>query len=389
MEINKEVIDVIDTNNFKDALLASLYSQVEYLRDELHETNTHIRTLLSIIKDRKPLYEDVAHHTKSENKSKCDMDNNKCDDANEIIDLHTPMDESKHNDIRNSTTLNDISTLVTSIEFPSNESIDFEENKSFSLIQQLQEIRAVKHLEYNDKLANRRVKNVNVSEENYNISKNNNRFTWEKHSSGIASKIMGKMGYKGKGSGKAEDGILEPIKIENTKEIGGKRKKEGYKRMAICILSDSMFNQIDEKRLSSKHDVKVLCHGGCTIECMYSHVPLALQLNPKYIVLNVSTNDSVRKTSDEMLRELSNLKRHIEKALPSCEVIISLPTVRTDDKKANQILKNLIMKLKRSKHRLLDNTNIKAYHLGKKGLHLNNFGTRKLASNIISLIKRL
>ena len=89
MEINKDFIDVMDTNNFKDALLASLYSQVEYLRDELHETNTHIRTLLSIIKDRKPLYE---------------------------------------------------------------------ENKSFSLIQQLQEIRAVKHLEYNDKLANRELK---------------------------------------------------------------------------------------------------------------------------------------------------------------------------------------------------------------------------------------
>ena len=77
---------------------------------------------------------------------------------------------------------------------------------------------------------------------------------------------------------------------------------------------------------------------------------------------------TVWKTSDEILRELSNLKMHIENALPSCEVIISLPTVRTDDKKANQILRNLIMKLKRSEHRLLDNSNIKAYHLDKKGL---------------------
>ena len=135
--------------------------------------------------------------------------------------------------------------------------------------------------------------------------------------------------------------------------------------------------------------MKVICHGGCTIECMYTHVPSALQFKPKYIVLNVSTNDSVWKTSDEILRELSNLKMHIENALPSCEVIISLPTVRTDDKKANQILRNLIMKLKRSEHRLLDNSNIKAYHLDKKGLHLNNYGTRKIASNIISLIKRL
>ena len=52
-------------------------------------------------------------------------------------------------------------------------------------------------------------------------------------------------------------------------------------------------------------------------------------------------------------------------------------------------MSNLIIKLRRSEHRLLDNSNIKAYHLGKKGLHLNKYGTRKIASNIISLIKRL
>ena len=174
-------------------------------------------------------------------------------DNSEIIDLHTPKDGSENNDIQNSTTLEDISTMATSTDYESNESIDFndlylqyvrdtgvEGDKSFSLMQQLQEIRAVKNLEYNDIIVSRRDNNsINVSEENYNTSivtsnnseftsactkntswKNNEQFKWEKHSTGL-SKIMGKMGYKGRGLGKAEDGI-----IENTKEIGRESKKK-------------------------------------------------------------------------------------------------------------------------------------------------------------------
>ena len=43
------------------------------------------------------------------------------------------------------------------------------------------------------------------------------KFTWEKHSSGFASKMLNKMGYKdGKGLGKEENGIKEPIEITKT-----------------------------------------------------------------------------------------------------------------------------------------------------------------------------
>ena len=81
-----------------------------------------------------------------------------------------------------------------------------------------------------------------------------------------------------------------------------------------------MLNQIEEKRLINKYNAKVMCHGGCTIECMYTRVASALRLKPKYIVLNVSTNDSAKKTSDEILRELSNLKRYFENTSLSFDV---------------------------------------------------------------------
>ena len=123
-----------------------------------------------------------------------------------------------------------------------------------------------------------------------------------------------------------------------------------------------MLNRLQDDRLSKKYNVKVLCHGGCPTRCMYSHVKTTLKFKPKYVILNVGINDSIDSISDDILNNLSKLKRHIEKVMPFCEVIISLPTIRVDNKTANQILKNLNLKL-----------NV----------------TREIASNIISLIKRL
>ena len=45
---------------------------------------------------------------------------------------------------------------------------------------------------------------------------------------------------------------------------------EKKKRKLTYIESDSMLNKIDETRLSKMVDVKVRCHGGCTIQGMYS-----------------------------------------------------------------------------------------------------------------------
>ena len=142
-----------------------------------------------------------------------------------------------------------------------------------------------------------------------------------------------------------------------------------------------MMNQMDEKRLSRHNmDVKVRCHGGCTVKCMYTHLPEMFNLKPDYILLHIGSNDCTHKTSDEVLRELRKLIEYIEKTLPLSKIILSLPIIRADSSKANTIQKNLKLKLKRS--------NVGLSNLGKKGLHLNNQGTKLVARNI-SLIKRL
>ena len=151
-----------------------------------------------------------------------------------------------------------------------------------------------------------------------------------------------------------------------------------------------MLNQIDETRLSKKCDVMVRCHGGCTIQCMYTHLADIIEAKPDYIMLHIGTNNCTNKTSDEVIRELNKLTECIKCVLPKTELIISLPTVRLDNKVPKAIVNNVNQKLiKSSSYHLLDNTNIKEVHIGKKGLHLNKKGVKIMAKNIISLIRKL
>ena len=106
-------------------------------------------------------------------------------------------------------------------------------------------------------------------------------------------------------------------------------------------------------------------------------------------MLHVGTNDSCNNTSDVILNELIKLGAYLEMALPDSKVILSLPTIRTDNYKANTITRNLKRKAKNMKFILLENWNINESHISKRGLHFNGHGIRKMAGNIISLTKRL
>ena len=109
----------------------------------------------------------------------------------------------------------------------------------------------------------------------------------------------------------------------------------------------------------------------------------------KHIILHVSTNDAIDKSSIELTDELMQLKEFVELSLPGSIVILSLPTIRLDNNRANYNLADLRKNLATLNISAIQNKNITEEHLGKSGLHLNARGCGRLAMNYISCIRHL
>ena len=156
----------------------------------------------------------------------------------------------------------------------------------------------------------------------------------------------------------------------------------------ILIAGDSMFNNIDETRLSKIKNIKVNSFGGAKINNMYGHLVPLLRKKPSDLILHIGTNDAVSKTSDQILDGILDLKKHVENVVPGIKVIISKLIIRSDNPKTNSISGNVNKKLVKMGINLLDHSNISLDDLGRKGLHLNEKGTKRLALNIISFIRK-
>ena len=84
-----------------------------------------------------------------------------------------------------------------------------------------------------------------------------------------------------------------------------------------------------------------------------------------------------------------DLKMAIKSILPTVNIFLSCPTSRYDNVGANMVLRKLTQKLKELTKDIIINDNVDKSCTGKKGLHLNQKGSGRLAINYISLLKRL
>ena len=185
---------------------------------------------------------------------------------------------------------------------------------------------------------------------------------------------------------------LQAIDVEsviNNGNTSGERNKHEWPINACLIIGDSILQHLDESRLSKRNaPVKVRCFPGSNIEDMYSYICPLLRKNPAHIVLHVATNDAPYKSPDEILTDILKLKLFILDKLPNCDVIISQPITRYDNQRAKVTIRNLNAKLNLLKINMVDNSNIDFEQLGKRGLHLCNWGTSRLALNYMSLMRQ-
>ena len=85
-----------------------------------------------------------------------------------------------------------------------------------------------------------------------------------------------------------------------------------------------------------------------------------------------------------MFKEPKKLRDFILKFLPDVKLIFSTPVIRTDKSSANENNKQFINCLKKAKFDCIYHTSITEHHLNTYGLHINGYGTRVLAKNLIS-----
>ena len=128
---------------------------------------------------------------------------------------------------------------------------------------------------------------------------------------------------------------------------------------------------------------------GAIIADFYNYAIPFIKKKPSSIIIMAGSNDAVNKNkcSKSILEELLGLKSFLQSKF-RCDVIISCPTYRFDDQRDNVTLRNLLNNVVDLNIPVISNGNITEMHIGKKGLHLNERGSGRLAVNYLSYMRR-
>ena len=122
-------------------------------------------------------------------------------------------------------------------------------------------------------------------------------------------------------------------------------------------------------------------------EDFYHYVIPLINKKPDRIVLLVATNNDPYCTPEKMVDQTLGLKHFILQKLPTCEIIISTPTLRADNTTANNRNNLFVNHLKKLNIKLIRNDNIEKKHLNYRGLHLRMSGAIKLSENLVKSIQ--
>ena len=151
-------------------------------------------------------------------------------------------------------------------------------------------------------------------------------------------------------------------------------------------MCDSILSQIRQDKLCKRGTIKVRCFPGAKFDdFQHDAIPL-INKKPDRIVLHMGTNNAPYCTPEKMADQILGLKNFILQKLPTCEIIISTPTLRTDNITANKRNNLFENHLKKLNIKLTLNDNIEKKHPNYRGLYLCLSGAIKLLENLVKSI---
>ena len=107
----------------------------------------------------------------------------------------------------------------------------------------------------------------------------------------------------------------------------------------MLVVRDSMVNGIEESKLLKTRHIRVQPMPGGKIEDIQQNLKDLLHEDLGTVIIHVGTNNATTDTPKMIVEKLITLKQNIEGSLPKNRVIISNLIARTDNTKANSIIR--------------------------------------------------
>ena len=162
----------------------------------------------------------------------------------------------------------------------------------------------------------------------------------------------------------------------------------------VLIIGDSMIKSIKTRKLSKTRRIRCKTIPGAKIESasdtVLSHT---CQFNPQETILHLGTNNVMHDETDEIIAKISSLADQIVENRPSTKITISTIIHRQSEspevyQKVNTINNQLKLLANQRNWSIIANDNINPdSHIAVDGVHLNTFGTRAFATNIIAHLR--
>lgn len=323
--------------SFKDTLLASLYSQIEFLRSELQEKNILIRALL---------IRGISNIGLPRNLDESVDENRDADWETTLSDsgLSSYSTVSSHKHVRK-----EVSTASGDVTQGNGSGVvaNGVEILHKYLLEQLNEVKQLKqkvtvHESDTDSvrasekldliperpLSPKSMKSLSSSSSS-SICSTTSSFTSSNSSSITKSGSKKRRSQSMRLSREVREGTTRPLVIKNNAH-----DNEIWEPGTHLIIGDNSILGIDEERMGKR--VKVRGYPGAFIKDFYAHLTPLLQNNPTFVTLMTCFNDILNNDADKIFKDLIKVKEYVEAHLPECRVTISCPEARFGDERIRE-----------------------------------------------------